>query len=287
MEVIQTLILCEKPDAAAHVAQALDEDSQPLRTEAQGVPFYKATRGKETPVTCSAIGHLYAVDSKGRSTRRNYPTWVCDWKPRHMIDKKSLRLARWLSVIKSLAATSDRCINACDYDTEGSLIGYTILRYACGRADEKALRMKFSTMTEKDLIGAYRRLTPTLDLSQVEAGRCRHEIDWLYGINLSRILTESALKMGNGYATLSTGRVQGPALKFIVDREEEIQSFAPSPFWTIDAKIQLGDQTYAVEYEKSSIPTQAQACQIVQECENAILTVQAVDSYQSTSEPPH
>ena len=287
MEVIQILILCEKPDAAARVAQALDEDSQPLRTEAHGVPFYKATRGKQTLFVCSAIGHLYGVDSKGKSSRRNYPAWICDWKPRHLIDKKSLRLARWLSVIKSLAASSDRCINACDYDIEGSLIGYTILRYACDRADKKALRMKFSTMTEEDLMGAYGRLIPSLDLSQVEAGRCRHEIDWLYGVNLSRVLTESALKAGKGYATLSTGRVQGPTLKFIVDRDDEIQSFAPFPFWTIDAKIRHRGQTYAIEYEKSSIPTTSAAHQIVQECENAVLMVERADVYQTTSESPH
>lgn len=287
MEIIQTLILCEKPDAAAHVAQALDEDSQPLRTEAQGVPFYKATRGKDTLVVCSAIGHLYAVDSKGRSTRRNYPTWVFDWKPRHVIEKKSLRLGRWLNVIKSLAAASDRCINACDYDTEGSLIGYTILRYACDGADEKALRMKFSTMTDEDLTRAYKTLSPSLDLSQVEAGRCRHEIDWIYGVNLSRVLTESALKAGNGYATLSTGRVQGPTLKFIVDREEEIQSFVPSPFWTIYAKIRHDGQTYDIEYEKNSIPTTAEAHQIVRECENALLFVEKTDAYQIGLEPPH
>ena len=287
MEVIQTLILCEKPDAAAHLAQALDEDNQPLRTEVYGVPFYKATRGKNTLVVCSAIGHLYAVDSKGRSTRRNYPSWVCDWKPRHLIDKKALRLARWLSVIKSLAASADRCINACDYDTEGSLIGYTILRYACGHADQKALRMKFSTMTEKDLNSAYGRLIPTLDLSQVEAGRCRHEIDWVYGVNLSRVLTESALKAGNGYATLSTGRVQGPTLKFIVDREEEIQSFVPSPFWNIDARIRHGGQTYVIEYEKNTIPTKAGAQLIVEECQDALLAVEKTDSYQTSSTPPH
>lgn len=287
MEVIQTLILCEKPDAAAHVARALDEDNQPLRTGAQGVPFYKATRGKETLVVCSAIGHLYAVDTKGRSTRRNYPEWDCDWKPRHLIDKKSLRLARWLNVIKSLAATSDRYINACDYDTEGSLIGYTILRYACDRADKKALRMKFSTMTEQDLLDAYRKLNPTLDLPQVEAGRCRHEIDWLYGVNLSRVLTESALKAGNGYATLSTGRVQGPTLKFVVDREREIQSFVPSPFWTIEARIRHGGQTYAVDYEKNGIPSITEGQRIVEECNHALLVVEKTDSYQTGLAPPH
>ncbi|TMI47653.1 hypothetical protein E6H22_05870, partial [Candidatus Bathyarchaeota archaeon] len=63
--------------------------------------------------------------------------------------------------------------------------------------------MKFSTMTEKELLTAYNTALPQLDYSQVEAGRCRHELDWLYGINLSRLLTESALKQNRGYSTLS------------------------------------------------------------------------------------
>src|SRR5439155_12005709 len=97
--------------------------------------------------------------------------------------------------------------------------------------------MKFSTLTEKELNSAHRNPAPHLDMPLVEAGRTRHELDWLYGINLSRLLTESALKQNRGYSTLSTGRVQGPTLKFVVDREEEIQSFTPTPFWTIDATV--------------------------------------------------
>src|SRR5207247_3981992 len=119
---------------------------------------------------------------------------------------------------------ADLFINSCDYYVEGSLIVYIILRYACHVSDSKAQRMKFSTMTEKELRSAYKTLAPQLDMPLVEAGRTRHELDWLYGINLSRLLTESALKQNRGYSILSTGRVQGPTLKFVVDREEETQS---------------------------------------------------------------
>src|SRR5260370_32861620 len=97
--------------------------------------------------------------------------------------------------------------------------------------------MNFSTRTEKDLRSANKTPPPHLYIPRVEAGQARHELDWLYGINLSRLLTESALKQNRGYSTLSTGRVQGPTLKFVVNREEEIQSFTPTPFWTIDATV--------------------------------------------------
>src|SRR5437870_7825560 len=275
---MQTLIMCEKPDAAARVARALDEDGDPGRIDKQGVPVYESHNRQETILICSALGHFYAVDSKTRTSRRYYPVWDFDWKPKHLIDKKSARLARWIQVISSLADKADRFINACDYDVEGSLIGYTILRYACQGADSKAQRMKFSTMTEEEFRSAYKTLAPHLDIQLVEAGRTRHELDWLYGINLSRLLTESALKQNRGYSTLSTGRVQGPTLKFVVDREEEIQCFTPTPFWTIDVTLTQNGQEYTLEYEKEKISTLAEAELVERECKNCILEVESTES---------
>src|SRR6266705_554220 len=284
---MQTVIVCEKPDAAARVARALDENGDPRRIQSQGVPFYESHNRQETILVCSAIGHLYAVDAKPHTSRRYYPVWDFEWKPKHLIDKKSARLARWIQAISSLANKADRYINACDYDVEGSLIGYTILRYACHGADSKAQRMKFSTMTEKELKSAYRTLSPHLDIQLVEAGRARHELDWLYGINLSRLLTESALKQNHGYSTLSTGRVQGPTLKFVVDREEEIQSFTPTPFWTIEATVTQNVQNFVLEYEKERIPTSAEAEEVVNDCRNAVLEVESADSRNIQQSPPY
>src|SRR5438552_5419335 len=284
---MQTLIICEKPDAAARVARALDEDGDPRRTETQGVPIYESRNRKETILVCSAIGHLHAVDLNTRTRRRYYPLWDFDWEPKHLIDKKSGRLARWIQVISSLANKADHYINACDYDVEGSLIGYTILRYACHGADSKAQRMKFSTMTEKELRSAYRTLAPHLDLQLVEAGRTRHELDWLYGINLSRLLTESALKQNHGYSTLSTGRVQGPTLKFVVDRDEEIQSSTPTPFWTHEATVTQNGQNFVLEYEKGKIPTIPEAKQVVKDCRSAVLEVESADSRNIQQSPPY
>src|SRR6266704_2218127 len=284
---MQTLIVCEKTDAAARVARALDEDGDPRRIETQGVPVYESRNKHETILICSAMGHLFAVDSKTHTSRRYYPVWDFEWKPKHLIDKKSARLARWIQVISSLAEKADRFINACDYDVEGSLIGYTILRYACHGADSKAQRMKFSTITEKELTSAYKTLAPHLDMQLVEAGRTRHELDWLYGINLSRLLTESALKQNRGYSTLSTGRVQGPNLKFVVDREEEIQCFTPTPFWTIDATLTQNGQEYTLEYEKEKISTLAEAELVVRDCKNCILEVESYESRNIQQSPPY
>jgi len=94
--------------------------------------------------------------------------------------------------------------------------------------------MKYSTLTKKELVSAYENLMPEPDWGQAYAGETRHILDWLYGINLSRALM-SAIKTTGSFKILSIGRVQGPALKIIVDREHEIAIFKPEPFWQVFA----------------------------------------------------
>ena len=91
--------------------------------------------------------------------------------------------------------------------------------------------MKYSSLSKEDLIESYSNLLPHLDFGLIEAGLTRHEIDWLYGVNLSRALTLAARKFSGRYKTLSTGRVQGPTLNFLVTREINIRRFVPTPFW--------------------------------------------------------
>jgi DNA topoisomerase I len=203
------------------------------------------------------------------------------------MDRASLRLARWIRVISSIARNTDRYINACDYDLEGSVIGYTVLQYACNGAHTSALRMKFSTLTERELRLSYQRLDHRLESSLVDAGKCRHELDWLYGINLSRLLTESALNQGRGYATLSTGRVQGPALGFVVEREGEIACFVPLPFWTISATTAHNGEIYQLEYQRDKVETKSEAEAVSRECRDEHLAVTDIESRDVQQAPPY
>ncbi len=150
----------------------------------------------------------------------------------------------------------------CDFDIEGSLIGYTILKYACGGADQRAKRMKFSTLTTKDLRESYENMLPRLDFPLAYAGMCRHEVDWLYGVNLSRALTQSAYRASQQYATLSTGRVQGPTLRYVVEREREVSSFVPIPYWTIAARVDVDGVEVEAEFEHERLGRKSEAQKI-------------------------
>ncbi len=95
--------------------------------------------------------------------------------------------------------------------------------------------MKFSTLTKSDLVEAYENKSPHLDWGQAHAGETRHFLDFFYGINLSRALT-AAITQAGFFKILSIGRVQGPSLKIVVEREQEIKAFKPEPFWQLELK---------------------------------------------------
>ena len=279
------LIVTEKPDAALHVAEALGGRNQAKRISVKGVPFFEVTNG-ERILVCSALGHLYAVAAKGSGSTSQYPVWDCSWKPKHLAERGQQRQEKWIRAITQVSKEADRFVNACDFDIEGSLIGYTVLKYACNGADEKARRMKFSTLTERELREAYAKTLPNLDFPLAFAGMCRHEVDWLFGINLSRALTQSALKASNRYLTLSTGRVQGPTLRFVVEREKEIQAFVPTPFWTLRTKVDVNGRIVEAVYEIDRIGVKTNGESIVKECSGKIGTVEDLESSTYELSPP-
>ncbi len=131
-------------------------------------------------------------------------------------------------MLKKLSRKAQEIIIATDYDIEGEVIGWNVLRFICNR--QTAKRMKYSTLTKLELEKSYENSMPELDWGQAYAGETRHILDWLYGINLSRALM-SAIKRTGSFKILSIGRVQGPALKIIVNRENEILNFKSIPYW--------------------------------------------------------
>jgi DNA topoisomerase-1 len=222
------LIVTEKPAASKKLAEALADDEASKKSE-KGVPYYTLRHKNSDIVIASAVGHLFTVGEKEKRGLA-YPTFDLHWVPSFQESKSSAFSKKYFDVLKRLSKETDSVTVACDYDIEGEVIGLNIVRYICGRKD--ANRMKFSTLTKPDLLAAYAGKSKTLDWGQAYAGETRHFLDYYYGINLSRALT-SAIRTSGIFKILSAGRVQGPTLKILVDREHEIQSFKPVPFWQI------------------------------------------------------
>jgi DNA topoisomerase-1 len=197
------------------------------------------------------------------------------------------RTRTWLETITKLANEADEFVDACDYDIEGSIIGYCILKYACGNKEQAAKRMKYSTLTKEEVEKSYTEALPHLDFSLIEAGLTRHEVDWLYGINLTRALTAAARNWSGQYATLSTGRVQGPTLKFLATREKSIKCFVPTPYWSIKAEARIGDLVFEIEFEKKVIEIKEEADAIVNACRGKNGEIEKIETKKFQQLPPH
>jgi DNA topoisomerase-1 len=279
-----TLIVTEKPDAAQRIAEALDLKGKPKKAIDKTVPYFLANRDKPL-VVVPALGHLYTiVDEHGR--RNYYPVFNFKWAPRHLAEKGAKRIKAWIDVIANLAEGADGFIDACDYDIEGTIIGYTILKYACKNKENIAKRMKYSTLTKAELEKSYAEPLPHLDFAMIEAGRTRHEVDWLYGINVSRALTLAANRWSGRYSTLSTGRVQGPTLKFLVARERSIHSFVPTPYWSILAEVKIRGSNYTVDYEKKTLEKKVDADAVVEACKGKTGQIEKIEEKITQIAPP-
>jgi len=146
--------------------------------------------------------------------------------------------------------------------------------------------MKYSTLTKEELEKSYAEMLPHLDFALIEAGRTRHEVDWLYGINLSRALTIAAREWSGKYTTLSTGRVQGPTLRFLVAREKAIRCFVPTPYWNIKAETEIAGSIFQAEYEKKIIETKKEANAIIDACKGKNGETEKVDVKKFQQMPP-
>ncbi|HUS77372.1 MAG TPA: DNA topoisomerase I [Patescibacteria group bacterium] len=258
------LVISEKPSAARRLAQALDEGNTPLARREGKVIYYVARREGNELVVVSALGHLYGIAQKGG--RWTYPVFETRWVPSYMADKRQQRSREYIKVIEHLSGGATGFVSACDFDTEGSLIAYMILLNVCGEGSvEKARRMRYSTLTDEELLSSWSRMGD-LDHRVIEAGKARHEVDWLYGINLTRALTLSIRSVDRTRQVLSIGRIQGPTLVFIDERERQIDSFNAQPYWVIEAGTEINGEKLKLQYAKSRIETREEAENIVEGC---------------------
>ncbi len=279
------LVVCEKPMAARQIALALDENGDPREERRLGVTYLISRREGLELLVVSAMGHLFTVTGNDKGWR--YPIFETRWVPIHEVTG-SRRASQHLSLIEALAKEADGFVSACDYDVEGSLIAYNILAHVCPRERlEEAGRMRFSSMTREALLEAWRTRSRRLDYPIIEAGRARHEVDWIYGINLSRALMASLRRASGCFRPLSIGRVQGPTLNFVKEREVEIGAFVPTPYWVLEAHAMIDGVKYGIEYERPRIETEREALEIASRCDGEDGHVKALSSRRRSIPPPH
>ncbi len=277
------VIICEKPKASEKISAALSKNA--VKKSYKKVPYYEfEENGKKTTVL-TAVGHLYSLSPKDRKQKKLFDV---EWVPLYEKDKKKKYVKNYVDAIKKFSKDADRFVHACDYDIEGTLIGYNALKYACGEKSlNNAVRMKFSTLTEEDLIEAYEHPLE-IDFKQVDSGIARHVLDFFFGVNMSKYLTDSVMKATKRYIQLSAGRVQTPTLSILVDREKEISKFVPVPYWLIKADLDVSgvDEIITADHKKGKIMERKAADAILSECEGKDALVSGVDLKKTKKTPP-
>lgn len=154
---------------------------------------------------------------------------------------------RHVEVIAKAAARAEALYLATDPDREGEAISWhlhEILRQRELLRGKPVRRVVFHEVTQRAIAEAIAH-PRALSLDLVNAQQARRALDYLVGFNLSPLLWK---KIRPG---LSAGRVQSPALRMIVEREEEIERFQPREYWTLEADAAKAGQPFSarlIEY---------------------------------------
>lgn len=278
---MHTLIICEKPSAAKAIAEALAE-GKPKKFGEKNAVWYEFERSGKKHIAVPAVGHLFTLKQKGKGW--SYPVFDIEWIPSYQASKLSSFSEPYFKNIESLTSEADDFIIATDYDDEGEIIGVNILNFICKK--KEAARMKFSTMTTEELIESYTNANKKLDKNLAESGFARHYLDWYWGINMTRALTNSIKAANKRFRILSTGRVQGPVLHMLTKHEKKIQAFVPTPFWQLELHVKIGKNSSIAEYTKDKIWDKEEARKALKKASVKSAKVREITRKNMTQSPP-
>ena len=151
-----------------------------------------------------------------------------------------------VDAIAKAAKSADNLFLATDPDREGEAISWHIAEILKERGLLKGKELHRVVFTEitpraiKEAMTQPRKIASDL----VDAQQARRALDYLVGFNLSPVLWR---KVQRG---LSAGRVQSPALRMIVEREEEIEAFVAREYWSIEAECAHPKQPFTAKLTK-------------------------------------
>lgn len=151
--------------------------------------------------------------------------------------------AKSVDAIAKAAKKADILYLATDPDREGEAISwhlYELLKDKGVIKNKDVKRVVFHEVTKSAIQEAIRN-PRDLSIDLINAQQARRALDYLVGFNLSPLLWK---KIRRG---LSAGRVQSPALRMIVEREEEIEKFVKREYWTIDADLKHKKQDFSAK----------------------------------------
>ena len=153
------------------------------------------------------------------------------------------RNGKHVDAIAKALKKADSLLLATDPDREGEAISWHLLEILKAKKllkDKPVGRVVFHEITKRAIREAVEN-PRELAMELVNAQQARRALDYLVGFNLSPLLWK---KIRRG---LSAGRVQSPALRLIVEREQEIERFVPREYWTVEADTSCKGQNFTAK----------------------------------------
>ena len=204
-----------------------------------------------------------------------------DFEPKYITIRGKGEL---LAKLRKAAKKADKIYLATDPDREGEAISWHLMQ-ALKESPEKMYRITFNEIT-KTAVKASIKQARELDMDLVDAQQTRRMLDRMVGYTISPLLW-AKVKRG-----LSAGRVQSVALRIICDREEEINSFIPEEYWTLDGEFKVAGERkpllakfYGTD-KKMNVHTKEEMDEILKNLENADFEISEVKKGERIKNPP-
>ncbi|MBC8588801.1 type I DNA topoisomerase [Paratissierella segnis] len=191
-----------------------------------------------------------------------------------------------INELKKEGKNADKILLATDPDREGEAISWH-LAYILDIDPNDKVRVEFNEITSNAIKNAIKK-PRALDINLIDAQQARRILDRLVGYKISPLLWKK-IKKG-----LSAGRVQSVAVKFICDREEEIDNFIPQEYWTIKALLSKDRESFEANFigkyinnkeKKVELKTEEEVNKILSEIENNNFIVHGIKRGQRKRKP--
>ena len=223
--------------------------------------------GKDFKVT-SCYGHIrdLAKDDKSIDKENGFiPTYIPS------PDKKKV-----IKELQTLKKKSSKVYIATDNDREGEAIAWH-LKEILNLNEEEYERIVFREITKKAVLNSIENPTK-INMDLVNAQQARRVLDRLVGFEISPILWKK-IKRG-----LSAGRVQSVAVKFVVDRENEISIFKPESSFKTTAIFSLNSEKFTAELN-TRFNNEEESERFLNECKNTSFKVKNIEKKPSKRSP--
>ncbi len=263
MAPMRTLVVAEKFNTALRIAVVLS-DGHMQRSRIEGTNVFRFERPDGPYTVVGLRGHIVELD---------YPPELSDWSlellPRLIEATPIKRVTEGgiVGALQSIVREFERVILATDFDREGELIGLECLELLQKvHPSIHVERARYSALTREAIEQSFAHLE-TLDRALAMAAESRQEIDLVWGAVLTRYLSITAEQRGRSF--LSVGRVQTPTLALLVERDQAIKEFVPTPYWQIAATAETAGEVFELRHAHGLWEDRAEAERTFQKVDGA------------------